>query len=260
MESFLAERAPEVAFYSEDRGLVSPAGDRAGVGADRRPDRRHPPGAGGVRVRAASRWRPRRWTAEPTMGDVEVGCVIEIKSGRGFVAERGRGLEPAAGLSANTTARADVLDLRLSGTAGACAGRGARRADRRLLGRRRDLRPRLGHLRHDPDRHRPARRLRRAGAADGRRRARRSARSSSGSADGCDPQQLALRPRGGDDLPARRAARSSPTPTAGPSPTGPCSARATSFRCPAWRPPTPSSMRRSAPRSTRGSSGCAPRS
>ena len=31
MEEFLAERAPEVAFYSEDRGLVAPAGDaRAG--------------------------------------------------------------------------------------------------------------------------------------------------------------------------------------------------------------------------------------
>ena len=28
LEQFLAERAPEVAFYSEDRGLVSPAGDR----------------------------------------------------------------------------------------------------------------------------------------------------------------------------------------------------------------------------------------
>src|SRR3954451_14013714 len=29
MESFLSERAPEVSFYPEDRGLVSPAGDRA---------------------------------------------------------------------------------------------------------------------------------------------------------------------------------------------------------------------------------------
>ena len=29
MEAFLAERAPEISFYSEDRGLVSPAGDRA---------------------------------------------------------------------------------------------------------------------------------------------------------------------------------------------------------------------------------------
>ena len=35
------------------------------------------------------------------MGDVRVGCVLEVKSGQSFVAERGRGLEPAASLSAN---------------------------------------------------------------------------------------------------------------------------------------------------------------
>ncbi|MFL5907315.1 MAG: inositol monophosphatase family protein, partial [Solirubrobacterales bacterium] len=29
MEEFLAERAPELSFYSEDRGLVSPKGERA---------------------------------------------------------------------------------------------------------------------------------------------------------------------------------------------------------------------------------------
>ena len=29
MEEFLAERAPEVAFYSEDRGLVAPGGRAA---------------------------------------------------------------------------------------------------------------------------------------------------------------------------------------------------------------------------------------
>jgi myo-inositol-1(or 4)-monophosphatase len=35
------------------------------------------------------------------MADVLVGCVLEVKSGRSFVAERGKGLEPAASLSAN---------------------------------------------------------------------------------------------------------------------------------------------------------------
>src|SRR2546423_14529329 len=35
------------------------------------------------------------------MADVQVGCVMELKSGQGFVAERGAGLEPAATLSAN---------------------------------------------------------------------------------------------------------------------------------------------------------------
>jgi fructose-1,6-bisphosphatase/inositol monophosphatase family enzyme len=32
---------------------------------------------------------------------VEAGCVVEIKTGRAFVAERGRGLDPAPSLSAN---------------------------------------------------------------------------------------------------------------------------------------------------------------
>jgi fructose-1,6-bisphosphatase/inositol monophosphatase family enzyme len=35
------------------------------------------------------------------MADVLVGCVLEVKSGVSFVAERGEGLEPAASLSAN---------------------------------------------------------------------------------------------------------------------------------------------------------------
>src|SRR5436190_1783346 len=48
-------------------------------------------------------------------------------------------------------------------------------------------------------------------------------------------------------------------PTASPWPTGRCSGRTTTFRCPASLPPTASSIRRSAPRSTRASSGCAPR-
>jgi fructose-1,6-bisphosphatase/inositol monophosphatase family enzyme len=41
----------------------------------------------------------------PTMGDVSVGCVVEIKSGASFVAERGGGLQcsgVASRLSANT--------------------------------------------------------------------------------------------------------------------------------------------------------------
>ena len=39
---------------------------------------------------------------EPTMGDVAVGCIVEIKSGAQFIAERGAGLEPAPRLSSNT--------------------------------------------------------------------------------------------------------------------------------------------------------------
>jgi myo-inositol-1(or 4)-monophosphatase len=100
MESFLAERAPEVSFYSEDRGLISPAGDRAEWVLIVDPIDGTRPALAGlesccVSVAAAP------LGSEPTMADVLVGCVLEVKSGRSFVAERGKGLEPAASLSAN---------------------------------------------------------------------------------------------------------------------------------------------------------------
>jgi myo-inositol-1(or 4)-monophosphatase len=100
MESFLGERAPEVSFYSEDRGLVSPAGDRAEWVLVVDPIDGTRPALAGlesccVSVAAAP------LASEPTMADVVVGCVLELKSGRSFVAERGKGLEPAASLSDN---------------------------------------------------------------------------------------------------------------------------------------------------------------
>src|SRR5829696_4599175 len=102
MESFLAERAPEVSFYSEDRGLVSPVGDRAEWVLVVDPIDGTRPALAGlesccVSVAAA------RLDSEPTMADVMVGCVLELKSGRSFVAKRGQGLEPDAQLSANTS-------------------------------------------------------------------------------------------------------------------------------------------------------------
>src|SRR5215212_5195313 len=98
MEAFLADRAPEVSFFSEDRGLVSPAGDRAEWVLIVDPIDGTRPALAGlesccVSVAAA------RLDSEPTMGDVELGCVMELKSGQSFVAERGGGLEPAARLS-----------------------------------------------------------------------------------------------------------------------------------------------------------------
>ncbi len=100
MEAFLSERAPEVAFYSEDRGLVSPAGDRAEWVLVVDPIDGTRPALAGlesccVSVAAAA------LSSAPTMGDVSVGCVMELKSGASFVAERGAGLEPEATLSAN---------------------------------------------------------------------------------------------------------------------------------------------------------------
>ncbi len=100
MEAFLAERAPDVAFYSEDRGMVTPGGDPRTVLVVDPIDGTRPAMAGlesaCVSVAAAP------LEGEPTMADVSVGCVVEIKSGARFVAIRGAGVEPAPALSAET--------------------------------------------------------------------------------------------------------------------------------------------------------------
>ncbi len=102
LERFLAERAPDVAFYSEDRGLVEPSGaqPRAVLVVDPIDGTR--PALAGlesccVSVAAAP------LEDEPTMGDVSVGCVVEIPSGAVFLADRERGLveSPPVALSAN---------------------------------------------------------------------------------------------------------------------------------------------------------------
>jgi myo-inositol-1(or 4)-monophosphatase len=104
LERFLAERAPELALYSEDRGLVlsgTPAGpEPADPLAHRQPhvlvvdpiDGTRPALAGfeaacvSVAVAALG-------DGDPSMADVELGAVVEIKSGSLFAAERGHGLE-----------------------------------------------------------------------------------------------------------------------------------------------------------------------
>jgi myo-inositol-1(or 4)-monophosphatase len=100
MESFLAERAPEVAFYSEDRGMVTPA--------DRDPswvlivdpiDGTRPALAGFESACVSVAAAPLE--GEPTMGDVAAGCIVEIKSGAQFTAARGAGLQPTPSLSPN---------------------------------------------------------------------------------------------------------------------------------------------------------------
>ena len=100
MESFVAERAPDVAFYSEDRGLVAPPTGADWVLVVDPIDGTRPAMAGleaaCVSV-AVARLEPERQTR---MGDVATGCVVEIKSGHLFVAQRGGGLEPRPSLSA----------------------------------------------------------------------------------------------------------------------------------------------------------------
>jgi myo-inositol-1(or 4)-monophosphatase len=101
MEAWLAEHAPGIAFYSEDRGMVTPTGAPEWVLVVDPIDGTRPAMAGFesacVSVAAA-----RLGDGEPTMGDVVAGSIVEIKSGAAFTAVRGGGLDPAPRLSQNT--------------------------------------------------------------------------------------------------------------------------------------------------------------
>src|SRR3954451_8771379 len=101
IEPFLAERAPNVAFYSEDRGLVEPSGVCDHVLVIDPIDGTRPAMAGLESCCVSVAAAPLRDGV--TMGEVTLGCVVEIKSGALFLAERGRGLVegPPVRLSAN---------------------------------------------------------------------------------------------------------------------------------------------------------------
>src|SRR5204863_2716650 len=87
IEPFLAERAPDVAFYSEDRGLV---GDGEHLFVIDPIDGTRPAMAGLEACCVSVAAAPLRDGV--TMGDVTVGCVVEIPTGTVFLAERGEGL------------------------------------------------------------------------------------------------------------------------------------------------------------------------
>src|SRR3954454_13078326 len=89
---FLAEHAPDVAFYSEDAGLVMPPGGRAPkqVLVVDPVDGTRPALAGLESCCVSVAGAP--YGEGVAMGDVTVGCCVEIPSGRVFLAERGAGL------------------------------------------------------------------------------------------------------------------------------------------------------------------------
>ena len=86
MESFLAERAPEVAFYSEDRGMVHPSGGDAEWVLIVDPIDGTRPAAAGLESCCVS-IAAARLDGEPTIDDVEVGVILELMSGEAFVAD-----------------------------------------------------------------------------------------------------------------------------------------------------------------------------
>ena len=91
LEEFVALRAPRTAFYSEDRGLVSPA-DAVDVLIVDPIDGTRPAMAGLESACVAVALAP-IGDGEPTMADVQIGCVVEIKSGDWYVGVRGAGVD-----------------------------------------------------------------------------------------------------------------------------------------------------------------------
>ena len=91
LEGFVASRAPRTAFYSEDRGLVSPP-DAVDVLIVDPIDGTRPAMAGLESACVAVAIAP-IGDGEPTMADVQIGCVVEIKSGDWYLAVRGAGVE-----------------------------------------------------------------------------------------------------------------------------------------------------------------------
>ena len=96
LAELLSELAPRTAFYSEDRGLVAGA-DATHVLVVDPIDGTRPAMAGLESACVAVALAP-LGDGEPTMADVEVGCVVEIKSGDWFLARaRRRGRRLVAG-------------------------------------------------------------------------------------------------------------------------------------------------------------------
>jgi myo-inositol-1(or 4)-monophosphatase len=95
LEAWLREHAPDVAFYSEDRGMVEPA-------SGARPDQvlivdpidgTRPAMAGFEAACVSVALAVMDERRSPTMADVSEAAIVEIKSGHRFVARRGRGVE-----------------------------------------------------------------------------------------------------------------------------------------------------------------------
>ena len=99
--AFVADYAPHMTFYSEDRGLV-PASDATHVLVVDPIDGTRPAMAGLESACVAVALAP-LGDGEPTMADVEVGCVVEIKTGDWYLARRGAGVTTSrrVALSAN---------------------------------------------------------------------------------------------------------------------------------------------------------------
>jgi myo-inositol-1(or 4)-monophosphatase len=91
LEEFVAERAPGIAFYSEDRGLVAGANATHVLVVDPIDGTR--PAMAGLESACVAVALAPLGDGDPTMADVEIGCVVEIKSGDWYLATRGDGVQ-----------------------------------------------------------------------------------------------------------------------------------------------------------------------
>jgi myo-inositol-1(or 4)-monophosphatase len=99
---FVADHAPRIAFYSEDRGLVAPAGDETHVLVVDPIDGTRPAMAGLESACVAVALAPLD-DGDPTMGDIEIGCVVEIKTGDWYMGRRGQGVLATRPVDLSTT-------------------------------------------------------------------------------------------------------------------------------------------------------------
>jgi myo-inositol-1(or 4)-monophosphatase len=101
LAAFVAERAERFAFYSEDRGLVAPSGDETHVLVVDPIDGTRPAMAGLESACVAIALAPLHF--DPKMADVEIGCVMEIKTGDWFLARKGEGVLSTRQANLSTT-------------------------------------------------------------------------------------------------------------------------------------------------------------
>jgi len=101
LAELLSELAPRTAFYSEDRGLVSEP-DATHVLVVDPIDGTRPAMAGLESCCVAVALAP-LGDGEPTMADVSVGCVVEIKSGDWFLGVRDGGVSSSRSVSLSAT-------------------------------------------------------------------------------------------------------------------------------------------------------------
>ncbi len=96
LEEFVGSRSPRMAFYSEDRGLVTADGADYVLVVDPIDGTR--PAMAGLESACVAVALAPLGDGQPTMRDLTAGCVVEIKSGDWYHAVRGQGLRSSRNL------------------------------------------------------------------------------------------------------------------------------------------------------------------